>query len=367
MTRGSSDPFNETTETARYRGRHRAWLWLLVLLLLGTLGLVGALITTQPGTFGLARIIDQDATATAFGQSAAQTAAAFAAQSSALAITRTALDGRDGALAGTAAALDNRARLLDSTATRGALDLVSTATAAAAANAAQATQAAVDFAATQAALAATATQAGRDFQATQTALSGMRPTPLATPGAAANLLTLDAGFVSGAETHRWDVLPPSSAFARTGDGTLVALLPDATLLTQWGDYGAAYAIQAEVIAAPGVAEQTFDLLFGVTDGGFAARLTVRGGLLTTAQLYRFASPPAEGLRGEGDVYARVEGLALPAERLNVRLRLNGGMAELAVDGANIASAMLPVSQVVGAVGVQLPQSAQLAGLRVTRE
>jgi hypothetical protein len=323
----------------------------------------------QPGLLGLVRVGDQAGTDTAFAESAAQTAQGFLSTQSALEGTALANQGQQQSLQGTAAALNNRQNLLGQTATRQALNIIATATAAAISNAQQATQAVLNFQGTQAALVQTATQVQLDFQATQTALIGMMPTPLVTPMSYANMLTLDSGFVTGSETNQWDALPSSPAFALTGENTLLALTPNATLLTAWGDFGIDYTLNAEIIPVPtliGDGDRVYDVLFGLAEAGYALRLTVRDGAVVGAELHGIdeAAVPTGLTVDSTRSYGSAAGLQIAAERLNVRLQISGGGVMAAINGQNILSAALPGIQIVGAVGVQVPQGTQIVRLRI---
>lgn len=373
-TKQVDDPFKDTkTSTQRQTNQPKRnpkpWLWALVLLLFTTIGVFTGVILYQPGLLGLVRVGDQAGTDTAFAENAAQTAQGFLSTQSALEGTALANQGQQQALQGTSAALGNRENLLGQTATQQALNIITTATAAAISNAQQATQAALNFQGTQAALIQTATQVQRDFQATQTALIGMMPTPLVTAISYANMLTLDSGFVTGSETNQWDALPSSPAFALTGENTLLALTPNATLTTAWGDFGLNYTLDAELLLVPtlnGSGDQFYDFVFGMAETGYALRLTIRDGAVISGQIVGFdAVALPNGLTVDAArVYGSAAGVQIPAERLNVRLQISGGLVTAAVNGQNILSASLPVAQVVGAVGVQVPQAAQIVRLRI---
>lgn len=365
------DPFKDTkpTPSTKRKRNPKPWLWALVLLLFTTVGVFTGVILYQPGLLGLVRVGDQAGTDTAFAEGAAQTAQGFLSTQSALEGTALANQGQQQALQGTAAALNNRENLLGQTATQQALNIITTATAAAISNAQQATQAVLNFQGTQAALVQTATQVQLDFQATQTALIGMMPTPLVTPLSYANMLTLDSGFVTGSETNQWDALPSSPAFALTGENTLLALTPNATLLTAWGDFGIDYTLNAEIIPVPtliGSGDLYYDVLFGLAEAGYALRLTVRDGAVVGAELHGFdaAAVPAGLTVDSTRTYGSVQGFQIPAERLNVRLQISGGSVMAAINGQNLLSVALPGVQVVGAVGVQVPQGTQIVRLRI---
>lgn len=369
-TKKIDDPFKDTKESAPKRKRNpKPWLWALVLLLFGTIAVFTTVILYQPGMLGLARIPDLAASDEALQNAAAQTGQAVETTRLAVEGTSIANQNRERDLQGTIAALNNREDLLQQTLAQVAFNNASTATAIAVSNAQQATLAAVAREGTQAALIQAATQAQHDFEATQTALIGQFPTP--EPTLPANILTTDAGFVTGSETNRWDALPLSEAWALTDNNTLLARVPNATLLTAWGDFGENYALVAEITPVLG-AQAYYDVIFGLdqTGVGYALRLWSNGTIVTEADLYSFdVSALANGLlMDRSRLIAINQNLAIPADRLDVRLDIRGNSVNVAFNGQGILTAALPLAagqtRLVGAVGVQVPVGSHVARLRV---
>lgn len=369
-SRRVDDPFQDPSPLPRAR-RHRWLLWLLVLLLLGSFALVTGLVVYQPGALGLARIPDLRASDEAAAARIRQTEQALDATAAALTDRDQASLDRDRALQGTLAALANRENLLGQTLTQQALNDSATRTAVVVINAQQATQAAQAVAATQAALVQTATAVQRDFEATQTALLSQLPT--AVPPPPASLLTLDAGFVTGGEANRWDAVPLVEGWALTDANALLARLPGATLLTAWGDFGENYGLLADMTPPADTTTPTdYVVLFGLDQTGHALYITVERGAVTQVAIYEVGAQSVMAAQPDGltpqpeRLRALVRGLAIPADRVAVRLDITGGTVRVTINDQPLTDAdlALPVMRVVGAVGVRLPVGAQVLRLRV---
>ncbi|MBC8099754.1 MAG: hypothetical protein H7Y11_09955, partial [Armatimonadetes bacterium] len=262
---------DDTKPTPRRRtGRFRVLIWLLVVFMLLTLSVLFTLITTQPGSLGLARIADLQ-----------QTESAIQATVSALQATSDQQQQRDQALQNTQAALSNFEARLAQTETQQAVNQVSTGAAAALVNEQQATQAAVNYQNTQSALQLVSTQAQRDFEATQTAISGGFATNAA-QRPPEHITILDGDFVRGSEAVNAGLPLISSAWALTDSGALVGQRNAATLLTKRNDFGANYT--ANVWLTTLTTSAYYDVLFGASQagGGYVLRVYHDGTQLNRA-------------------------------------------------------------------------------------
>jgi hypothetical protein len=355
----------ETTQVPEERRalyRIRTVLWIVILLLLLAFGLLAALVQMRPDLIGLARIVDQDATAVAVGgtinaleQTAqANEAAIQANQAEAL------------ALQSTRAVLVNQANLISQTETQQAVNQASTATAAALQSAQQATQAALNLAATQQALQLAATQVQLDFFATQTALFESFPGPTPTP--LPNLTYLDEDFVNSPETINWQALPVLAGWGVTSDGRLIAQVDNATLLTTRTQFGPAYALNVEWVPISGV-EAHYDILLGIrptTDNqqmsGLVLRLTHDGQSLIGADLYALPGAPLTV-----DGRTNLEGATLilsagdrniAATQIALRLEIRGETLNILINGESIMTVGM-AEPITGALGVQFPISTRV--------
>lgn len=334
----------------------RLLLWLLILVMLMTISLLVTLITTRPGTLGLIAIVDLEAT-----NSAVQ-ATVVALQSTDQGNQQRNLD-----LQNTQAALNNFASRLSQTETQQAVNDQSTLTAVALANAAQATQAAVNFAGTQAALQQIGTQIQQDFEATQTALSASFAT-IEANRPAQHILMLEGDFIRGVETAAQGQYLSSPAWALADTGNLIAQADNALALTKYPVLNNAYTINARFTAAP--AAGNYYVIFGLGEnaGGYALRLAYDGVQVYNAAL--FAINAADLNRPEGVIVDEVaalniaSGLRLSGNEVSVEIRVDGGQVNASVNGTSLFIAQMPVTPLTGTAGIQLRTGAQLQVLQV---
>jgi len=353
--RPTSSPPPAQSSGAR-RGLFIVLLMLAVLLSLGLAALT-YLVFDRPQTLGLARVGDLRQTDAAISG----TLSALEATDAAIGGLATQVQGQFQNLSATQAALQNQQAQLIATLTQRAVQDIATLTSIAQNNQQQATQSALNMAATQTAIASLAAQAQQNFQATQTALAANLPTPQ--PTASPNIVLIDSGFENLSESAGWDGLPPNTAWAQQGADSLVAQVNAATLLTR-GASSSAYTVTTN-LSAP--AESLIDVLLSVdrNTGGlsYGVRLTVQGGLITRARFFVFDAVALNDPNGltlnDTQVLADRSGLGILAERVTVEAIVSGGTTNVMIGGQAIFA--LTGSPPANSVGIQAA-----AGTRIFR-
>ncbi|MFW5692042.1 MAG: hypothetical protein ACOCX3_01690 [Chloroflexota bacterium] len=263
--------------------------------------------------------------------------------------------------------------------TQVALDNAATATAAAARNAAQATQAALDFGATQQAYDVQATALERDLRGTQAALSAQatdaaqafavgpgasgQSTATMTPGAAGS--SGDGGALAF-PTGNWQVINAAN-WQINPSGALVVRAPVAVILSE-GRSLEDYELQAVIEAPLGEAADYYVLLNlpedETTGTGYALRLIYDGDTVTGAAVIQFSANDFRAgvpLAGSGSgiiettaLNSNGPGLSFAVSRQNQRIILSTATASFEFT--------LPDALDPGAVGLQLPAGAAISDL-----
>lgn len=339
----------------RQNRRGGRWaLWLLILFLLIVIGFLFALLNLRPDVVGLMRVADWRSTN-----------ASVLSTVGALETINAAQQQRDINLLNTQVSLDNFSALLAQTETQQAVNDFSTLTAVAVGNAQQATRAALDFAATQAALQQLSTQVQQEFLATQSALSGSLATIQANQPLQ-NILILNGDFVRGSETV--NNASPSTVWAISDTGALIAQTPNATILTRRSSYPQNFTVNIGIIAAN--TTSYYDVLIGINEStsGSLLRIYHDSAQVTSAALYniRFQDlGQADGvLVNEAQALASAPSLNLVGREIGVMVRVESRNLIVEINGTPAFETQTPTLPSEGAVGVQLRSGAQLQVLQV---
>ncbi|MBC8170298.1 MAG: hypothetical protein H7X77_01440 [Anaerolineae bacterium] len=348
---------DDATQPALRRGNTliRALLWLLVLVLLLTIGLLVTIITTRPGTVGLIAIVDLQQTDNAVQFTVA-----------ALQATDQSNQQHDLDLQNTQAALNNFASRLSQIETQQAVNDQSTLTAVALANAAQATQAAVSFASTQAALQQIGTQIQQDFEATQTALSDSFAT-IEANRPPQHILLLEGDFIRGVETTQGQFLT-SSAWALSDTGALIAQADNAVALTRLPVTNNAYTVNTRFTATPSAGN--YYVIFGLIEnaGGYVLRLSYDGTQIYNAALFAINASDLNQSGGivvdEAAALNIASALVLPGNEITIEIRVDEAQVNASVNGLLLFTTQMPVTPLTGTAGIQLRTGAQLQILQV---
>jgi hypothetical protein len=328
----------DATQPRQRRNRIRVLLWLLVLLLLVTIATLVTLITVKPDLVGLVRAVDMR-----------QTDSAVQSTFIALQLTDQNNLQRELNVQNTQAALDNFASRLAQTETQQIINSDTTATAVAIANAQQATRAAQDFQSTQAALQQISTQIQEEFEATQTALNSSFAT-IEANRPPENVMILDGNFVRGVEAAA--SIPPTTAWAVSDRGILIAQIDDATALIRPVLTPLHYTINARI--TPKSTQADYDILLALVEDqtGYILRLYHDGEQLTGAALM-----PGD----ESVVLSEVNNLTLTASELAVEVLIDNSQIQAVVNGLPLLTLVVAdLNQ--GMSGVRLPAGAQLQTL-----
>lgn len=332
-------------------------LLIVAVLLSLSLGALTYLILDRPQTIGLARLSDLRQTDNAVGS----TLSALEVTGAAFNGLATQVQGQFQNLSATQAALQNQQAQLIATLTQRAVMDIATLTRIAQNNQQQATQSALNMAATQTAIAGLASQAEQNFQATQTALAANLPTPQ--PTAAPNIALIDSGFENLSESLGWNGLPPNSAWIQQGADALIAQSNAATLLTRGTD-SSEYTVTT-TFAPP--AESVTDVLLSVdrNSGGlsYGVRVTSQGGLVTRVRFFVFDAGALADPNGitvnDTQVLGDRSGLGIPSSAVTVEVAVIGGFTNVRLNGQQMLT--LTGSPPPNTVGLQA-----MAGTRVSR-
>lgn len=271
-------PTTPTQQQRRQKAQRRYLLMIITILIILLLGLLLSIVI-RPDLFGLMQISDFEQT----NQSYSLTEQAQNSTQQALVTANAQLLNQQQNLQSTQVELNNRQYLIESTETQQAVNMSITQTAIAVDNAAEATQAVVDFQQTQQALQQQATQVQQQFDATQTALNDNVPTAI--PTVPPNVAFIDGGIVNLSESLPSNNLPLTQAWSMGQDGALIAQQNNATLITRQTEFGNQYTITAQFI--PVTSSTFYDVFFGVSqDSGYGFRVFYDGSRITTIGLYR---------------------------------------------------------------------------------
>lgn len=265
----------------------------------------------------------------------------------------------------TRSALEIREQRAQATETQQILYAQFTQTANANFNAQQATQSALDAAATVSAINQLATQARQSFDATQTAIAGSWWTPA--PTAPPNIAIIEGGFENLSENSTWQGLPPTSAWALVNGNALAAQNDAATLLTSRTDFGASYTVQARF--QPSSVNTDVNLLFGLTDGGaaYGLRAYYVDGRVISIVLFRFERATLGDPLGlpvtESQIVEIVSG-DLVTGIIDLRVQVSGADVTAFIGAQQVITATLERSPIQGAAGVQAKTGTQVISFTV---
>lgn len=384
---------SDTRPSAPFRSplRNLTSLWgcLFVFLLIAfgaSLGLAGA-VFVGPSLLGY------DRTATALldeAQRLAATDAELSVQAGNLRAT-----GTQQALGrvATDSALNNLAALVGQTATQSVQNVQATRTADAARDAAQRTQIALDYQATQNQLSRNATQVELDFRQTQAALPAgvaltatpgsfgaqAAPPPTATslPPTTAPTLTLPPSVIPPPSDTPSPTVQP---FAINADfsGGIPASGWQVSAADDWAQNQAArdgaWVLSERSVRVPATFEVTYRpaaalsksyaLLFAVDESGGLALIVDTDSLdIASIGLYAFerAQLDDEPFEPQDLTPVRVRDFQRSVEgQARLTLSVTQTQVFVVLDGVSVLSASLPLERQVGAVGVQFPQDARLS-------
>jgi hypothetical protein len=327
-------------------------LWMLILLLILTLGSITVIIGVQPGLLGLMR--ESDFTLT---QSAVEGII------SALNLTHVALQstgqfhtGREIELQSTQAALVNAANRIIQTETQQSVNNSTTQTAIAVSNAQQATQAAIDFASTQTALNAIGTQVQLNYQATRESLNRvLTSTPL--QNTQSNIFILNENFTSGVETSITSQLPPSGVWGILRDGVLLAQADNATLIS--GRQGLTnYTFTLDIVPSQ---VGNYDILLNVLGNEalpLVLRLVYDGRQITSARVtpFNFDTIASGVIPDEGLTLGAATPLEIIPTPLTVRVTAADSIYTVTINGSRLFDFVYPAG---GTIGLQVPTGTQI--------
>lgn len=382
---------DQTQETRRVIRRRRGCMWMMgLLILLLSVGFAGisTVVLFRPDVVGLALNGDVTATAVSLGRTAQALEATqdtLITRAANIASTDAAFVARSFDQESTQAALENYESLLYRLATQDARDAIATQTTVAIANAQQATQAALEFEATQAAFDRIATQVELEYQGTQAALnreataavlgfSTRAPagqdiqTQTVEPTITAQPLFTD-GFQGGLQAGLWQ-FGASADWTLAGDDTLAASRNGSWLLTRNNnlrDY--TLNVSLSPLVGTGFAADYFILLNIQPEmdanGGLAVRLSYDGERLTAVGLYRIRRADIlddlglfDSISGMAALQAVQTSIA-PDPMLDVRVSVNEGRVTVTTNGVLSLDVPLDSAPLPGAVGLQVPEGARL--------
>lgn len=318
------------------------------------IGFLFTLLNIRPDLVGLMRVVDYRSTS-----------AALVSTVNILGATNSAQEQRNVDLLNTQVSLDNFSALLGQTETQQVFNNLSTITALAVGNAQQATRAAEDFAATQAALQQLSTQVQQEFEATQAAITGSLATIEANQPPT-NILILDGDFVRGTEgTNR---ASPSSVWAASDTGALIAQTPNATVLTRQSSYPQEFLVNVGIVAAD--TSTYYDILLGISENGVGTTIRIYhdGTQVTNAALYAVSFrdlASADGiLVNDSQSLASAASLNLPDREIALTARVEEQNLTVDINGVPVFETQTPTPLSEGAIGVQLRSGAQLQVLQV---
>jgi hypothetical protein len=345
---------------------------LIALLLALALFTLSAIVVYAPDVVGLAPNLNVTQTQIAFqatenaleDASQALEATGIALEATLQGIAQGAFDNES-----TRAALINQAAVLEQNATQAALDIAATRTSIAQANAQQATQSAIDFQGTQTALDRAATQVEIEYQGTQAAISQNATAValgFATPSGPSLTqppsLIFDETFGQAVQAGGLWRFGGAADWTIGEDDQLTATRAGSWLLTEQADFSA-YVVETRFDPVAGLAGQYYVLLSVTDQDGIALQVIYDGQQATAVGLYRVTTTQIE--TGSGLLGAQITPIQAvqidiaAAETIDARAEVTPGRIVIFINGQAVIDAAIEPPLSAGAVGVQFPAATTL--------